>query len=213
MGPLPGLGGPFDTASEYLEAWADAAKFYGLEHMKAACGEERGKLLEASILAFPSRLKKLAATIPTRNHGPFPLIHPDFALWNVVVDDDYKILGIIDWEFAHSGPWEMVHPPLCFMLTPAPLVPSSWYGEDGTPVDENLKERYEEMKEYIDLVRRVEQAKGLPPTLSAVLGDRAGQDLATALHFYVEGVHGDYSKILDTHQERSGGCHKGSEAA
>lgn len=181
--------------------------------MKAAYGEECSNQLEASILAFPPRLKKLAATIPIRNHGPFPLIHPDFALWNVVVDDDYKILGVIDWEFAHSGPWEMVHFPKCFMPAPAPMALSAWYNEDGMPVDNDLKESFKEMKEYVDVVRWVEQAKGLSPTLSAVLGDRAGQDLAFALHLYVDGKHGKYSKVLDVHHERWAGGNEGAEEA
>ena len=120
IGALSGLGGPFDTVSEYLEASADATIFHGLESLKEIYGEECGNRLEASILAFPRRLKKLAVIIPNRNHGPFALIHPDFAFWNVIVDDDYKVLGVTD-EFAHSGPWEMVHFPACFMSTPAPI--------------------------------------------------------------------------------------------
>ena len=100
IGPLPGLGGPFDTATEYLEAWADAAKFDDLERLEEMYGKEQGNRIKASIFAFPPGLANLAATIPVRNHGPFPLIHSDFALWNVVVDDNYKVLGVIDSEYA-----------------------------------------------------------------------------------------------------------------
>lgn len=205
-----------------MEAWADAAEFRGLEDFKAIhrprygaqYGEEFASQLEASILAFPSELQKLTATIPIRNYGPFPLIHPDFACWNVVVDDYYKVLGVIDWEFAHSGPWEMVHFPACFMPTPAPMDLSTNYDENGMPVNEKIKQEFQEMREYREVVRKVEQAKGLLPTLSAVLGDGAGQDLAHALHLYVDdGKHGAYCKVLDAHRERWTKGDKGAEEA
>lgn len=223
IGPLPGLGGPFDTATEYLEAWAEAAQFPNLESVRESCvgaaggkavddkdTEERISRLEASILAFPSRLKKLAVNVPLRNNGPFPLIHSDFAPWNILVDDDYKVLGVIDWEFSHTGPWEMVHFFMGFMPTPAPMAPPEWYDDAGMPLRDNLKETFREMKEYVDVVRQVERAKGLSPTLSAVLSDRAGQDLAFAMRLYaVNGKHGYYSRILDVHHERWGGGNKG----
>ena len=165
------------------------------------------------MVAFPTRLKKLAATIPIRNSGPFPLIHADFGFWNVVVDDDYKILGLIDWESTYVQPWETVRFPLCMGPSPAPMGPSQWYDADGVPVDENLRKGLEEEKSYVDAVRRYEEARGLSPTLSNVLGDRAGQDLAYALHSYDEGVHGWYSRILDIHHARWDAGNGESEAA
>ena len=165
------------------------------------------------MVAFPTRLKKLAATIPIRNNGPFPLIHVDFGFWNVVVDDDYKILGLIDWESAYVQPWERVTFPLCVGPGPAPMGPSEWYDADGAPLTEHLKKGVEEEKDYVDAVRRYEEARGLPPTLSNVLGDRAGQDLADALHSYDEGNHRWYSRILDIHHERWSGGDGESEAA
>ena len=51
---------------------------------------------EASNLTFPSRLKKLTANIPICKHSRFPLIHSDFASWDVVMNDNYNILRVID---------------------------------------------------------------------------------------------------------------------
>ena len=181
-----------------MEAWADAAYFGDLKDLEKGYSEESASQLKASILAFPPRLKKLAATIPIRNHGPFPLIHSDFASWNVVVDDDYKVLGLIDWEFARSGPWETVHFPSCFMPTPAPMSPTEWYDDDGMPTYPDVIKGFREMDEYVDVVRQVERSKDLPPTLSAVLSDRAGQDLALAMKLYSDdGQHGYYSSVLE----------------
>ena len=44
--------------------------------------------------------------------GPFPLCHLDLHRYNVLVDDDYNITGIIDWSDAQTVPLER------FMITP-----------------------------------------------------------------------------------------------
>lgn len=188
--------------------WGAAGKIVDNEDIEKLISQ-----LETSILAFPARLRKLASTISIRNHGPFPLIHPGLASWNMVVDDDYKVFGVIDWEFVQSGPWEMVHFPTSFMPTPAPMDPPEYYDDMGMPLDDELKEAFREMKEYVDVVRQTEHAQGLSPTLSSWLSDRAGQDLAYALRLYIDGKHGYYSKILDAHSERWGKGNNDTEAA
>ena len=60
IGPLPGLGGPFSTATEYIKAWAATAKFRSMSKSmtKEACGDMSDEI-EASIAEFPIRLMKL----------------------------------------------------------------------------------------------------------------------------------------------------------
>lgn len=56
--------------------------------------------------------------------------------------------------------------------------------------------------------------KDLSGTLSAVLSDRAGQDLALAMRLYIhDGKLGYYSTILERHRESWSGGSKHSEAA
>lgn len=42
----------------------------------------------------------------TANDGPlkFPIVHPDFGLHNILLNDDYEVVGVIDWEGAYSAP-------------------------------------------------------------------------------------------------------------
>ena len=81
--------------------------------------------------------------------------------------------------------------------------PAEWYDDDGIPTDPDVIEGFREMDEYVDVVRQVERSKDLPPTLSAVLSDRAGQDLALAMKLYTDdGKHGYYSSVLEKHSER-----------
>ena len=61
-------------------------------------GGEESDRIEASILNFLLRVQELAATIPVRNHGPFLIVHNDFGHNNIVVDDNWNMLGVIDWD-------------------------------------------------------------------------------------------------------------------
>lgn len=111
VGPLPGLGGPFITATEYFEAWAKSAKFVEtMDRVKQIWGEGYEEII-AQIASFPPRVGEVASKISARDQGPFPLFHVDFGHNNIVVDDDYNVLGVIDWEHACSVPWERIGGP------------------------------------------------------------------------------------------------------
>lgn len=198
VGPLPGLGGPFSTATEYLVAWAQAARF---PNMEGASDE-----IKASITEFPHLIEALAANIPIQDHGPFPLVHDDFGHNNIVVDDDYNILGVIDWENACSMPWESVYFPLTLSVVPHPMVPA-WMYEDGVPKHKKIRIIIDERKDYVNTIRQIERREGLSHSLSATLGDQAGEQLAYAMKLYIhDRKFGFYTKILDVyHQKWSGG--------
>ena len=206
IGPLPGIGGPFNTATEYLKAWAQTVKFSEttLSRLDEFCGGKRdSEDTAASILEFPHRLGKIAANIPVRDHGPFPLYHPDFGHQNMIVDDSYNILGVINWEHAHSMPWEAIVFP--FTLTvgggPAPMYPRFW-DENVVPKSEETRLRLAERKQYVHSVREMEREKNFSTSLSDVLCDEAGQDLAQAMEIYLDGKPGRFCKVLDVHQKR-----------
>ena len=77
------------------------------------------------------------------------------------------------------------------------------YDEHGVGKDEDMRSSVDACNEYVDMVREAEKSLGLPSTLSQVLGDKAGQDLAAALNLYsVAGKFGDYSRLFDVYRER-----------
>lgn len=165
-------------------------------YIKEKIGDHRAyaRQVIASIRDFPSRLQALAPNIAIRNHGPFPLLHPDFGHQNMVVDDDYNVLGVIDWEHACSVPWEIIQYPFTFQFTPSSMRPS-WFYDQSKIVAER--------KQYFDMVRQAEEHRGWPPILSTVLGDQAGQDLAMTMKLYVDdGTKGFYCKTFDAHHKR-----------
>ena len=202
MGPLLGLGGPFSTATEYFKAWAKSANFVlPLDQVREICGESFEETM-AEIANFPPRVEYLASKIALRDQGPFPLFHADYGHHNVIVDDNYNVLGVIDWEHACSVPWESIYFPWTLSVVPAPMEPDK-YDDDGIAKDCDTRAIIDEQKEYINTVQEVERKKGLPPLLSTTLADRATQDLAYSMKLYVEdGICGQYTNILDVHQKR-----------
>jgi aminoglycoside phosphotransferase (APT) family kinase protein len=62
------------------------------------------------VVSFPSRLKSAVKT-PSRNpitcDNRYPIVHGDLLLHNILFDDAYNVVGVIDWEFAHSAPLEV----------------------------------------------------------------------------------------------------------
>lgn len=67
---------------------------------------------EEEIFALESLLKELPNYIDLQEHRhPFILAHPDLRCGNIIVDNDFSILGVIDWEFTSSIPLRMFTPP------------------------------------------------------------------------------------------------------
>ena len=198
VGPLPRLGGPFSTATEYLRAWAKHTPFYGgTNGLKEMCGIYGDKILHG-VLTFPQRVSELAGRIAVRDNGPFPLIHPDFFHSNIIVDDDWKVLGVIDWEYAQSVPWETVEFPLTLSVCPR-LIDAPWnYDENGVAKDEDTRAMIKDRGDFLVMVNEYERSKGQATILSDVLGDQAGQDLATAIRYYTSvGKQAFYDKVFD----------------
>ena len=169
-----------------------------LDQVREICGEYFEESA-AQIANFPPRIEQLASKIAVRDQGPFPLFHADYGHHNIVVDDDYNVLGVIDWEHACSIPWECIYFPWTLSVVPAPMVPDD-YDDDGIAKDFDTRTIIDEQKQYIYTVQEVERKNGLPPLLSATLADLETQDLAFSMKLYVEdGICGEYTNILDVH--------------
>ncbi|KAL4791729.1 hypothetical protein BDV19DRAFT_381332 [Aspergillus venezuelensis] len=166
VGPIPSLGGPFNTANELLIASA------GYAHDKSLH-------LRLRELACQGKISNLRY-----NAGPFPLHHPDPYHSNIIIDDEWAILGIIDWE----GAWNM----------PRTFDDPGKYCVDGVLKDEEGRERVEERGEYVGFVRRMEEELGVDGRLYDILSDVRIQGLAYAVKVSLDsGKMGFYTKVLD----------------
>lgn len=50
------------------------------------------------------------------SEGHFHFSHMDMGTQNILVDDDSRFVAVIDWELAHTAPWEVNHYPMPISL-------------------------------------------------------------------------------------------------
>ncbi|KAL5365393.1 hypothetical protein BJX96DRAFT_181678 [Aspergillus floccosus] len=199
VGPIPGFGGPFSTAGDFFKEWAKQAKFpLSDEDIRNYMANGPGEEIIRSIENFLSSLQNLANNISVDNdRGPFPLYHHDFYQSNIIVDDKFRILGIIDWEGASTVPWELVEPPLFLSIVPPGMDDPNNYKSDGTPKDQSMIQRLHERGEYVKFVQAKEEEMGIDKKLSKTLLDSNIQGLARAIKVYHDpGKLGFYCEVL-----------------
>jgi Ser/Thr protein kinase RdoA (MazF antagonist) len=106
VGPIPNIGGPFDTAADFFRHWANWLKFPTDETGVRKLMGGRPDLFDAvwsSIEDFPSRLSDLARRYSFQS-GPFPISHTDLHRSNVLMDSDHRIQKVVDWDNAFVAP-------------------------------------------------------------------------------------------------------------
>ncbi|CAH0022561.1 unnamed protein product [Clonostachys rhizophaga] len=199
QGPIPGIGGPFDTATEFFQAWA-TKKHFGAsdDRLRALCGPYANEIVP-SVASFTRSVADIAGKISiTDDKGPFPLCHDDFGHNNIIVDY-YRILGVIDWESAFAGPWEVFGEfPLSLSIVPLTMNLPKGYDETGWPKDPTLAQRFVDRGDYVNAVRQEEEGRQIVDhTLSDILQDTKRQHLITAMSLFENGKPGFYSKVVE----------------
>ncbi|CZT01770.1 uncharacterized protein RCO7_01963 [Rhynchosporium graminicola] len=203
-GPFPDIGGPFETATAFFEAWAAHASF-PMSTTEIRESMKNGPVDEVlmSITEFPLKVKEFASRLSSNDSGPFPVSHQDFLHSNIIVNDRYRILGVIDWEGACTVPWELVEFPLFLSTVPLPMDAPWNYDQDGEPLDEDTRQTWRERKEYIERAVRFEIIEGIDDRLSATLNDQTLQNLAYAMRVYSEiGKLGFYHKVMEPFEKK-----------
>lgn len=161
IGPLPdGLGGPYQTATEYYRAWAT----------RNIARQEDGS-------DFVSRIEEVSSRISKHDNGPFRLIHGDFSQHNIMVDDDFNMLAVIDWEKSFVGPSEMAARfPMSLQVYPESIFPL--HRDDDGRIIGDWREIFEDRERYVAAVASHESQAGNSPRLSSTMvGCRAQEDI------------------------------------
>ena len=94
--------GPYSSAAEYYRWRADQP-----------LNRSNESLVDLQDALFHSYLYRLSLPFlmnGTRSAGPFPLAHNDLGVHNVLFDEDWKLVGVIDWSGACVVPWESFAP-------------------------------------------------------------------------------------------------------
>ncbi|KAH6724277.1 hypothetical protein BKA61DRAFT_627028 [Leptodontidium sp. MPI-SDFR-AT-0119] len=168
IGPLPasfGFEGPFSSAVDYFLSWATHAKFGNMDflHDRPEDNDEL-RSLKRGVISFPSRLKSaMESRNPVDCEGGYPIVHRDFLLHNIIFDDTYNIVGVIDWEFAHSAPLEVF----------AAL--TNMYSRFDSKTLHAVTDTDEEGRQYIEDImsedKDTPQGRKLSQTIGSILGD------------------------------------------
>ncbi|KAI0160733.1 kinase-like domain-containing protein [Xylariaceae sp. FL1272] len=197
IGPLPDIGGPFDTATAFFEAWAEKAIFpYGKDKILQMMGGGPAQQVLDAIYEFPSQIKSLASELSssTNNRGPFPLVHGDFYYSNIIVDDNFKTIGIIDWAGSCTLPWELVTFPAFLRSMPPSFGSPENYDANTMPLDPEERQRLKEQQDYVHMVQSAERNDN---ALSTCLKDTKRLGLSYAIMSYETGKLGFYDRVLD----------------
>ncbi|KAI1110159.1 kinase-like domain-containing protein [Nemania sp. NC0429] len=193
VGPLPDIGGPFDSAASFVTAWAQHARFPSgsldvlaqMEEAEGGAQHDVAREVRDSVRDFPARLKAMiGARQIILKDGPFPVCHTDLMHSNIVVDNDYKVLGIIDWEGACTLPWELVEYPLFLDALPPVFDAPDQYDARGEPLDADTRQCWRERGEYLEMVRLAEEGEGFDHCLSDSLADWKVRGLGYAIRVF-----------------------------
>lgn len=200
QGPIPGIGGPFKTAPEFFRAWAAKTKF-GLtdEGLRAQSGQYYDEVV-GQVASFPHFVSGLAEKLATtRPKGPFPLFHGSFGHNHIIVDDQYQILGIVNWTAAFAAPWDIFGQfPLGLSIMPIEMILPTQHEKGVWPKDVELDHRLECRKIYVDAVRKVErEMEDSTCLLSTILTDKTRQPLIKAMSLFESGKAGYYANVVN----------------
>ncbi|KAL9087049.1 MAG: hypothetical protein Q9165_006877 [Trypethelium subeluteriae] len=112
--PYEGLSnaGPFTDTLSYFGAVGEA-KF---RIASADDDNDDNTLTKLGILVFIDIVRNTDLFRGTGAYGPFHFNHMDLGTQNILVDNDFNFLAVIDWEFAQTAPWEVNHYPMPFPL-------------------------------------------------------------------------------------------------
>ncbi|KAG8406703.1 hypothetical protein J3458_021039 [Metarhizium acridum] len=203
IGPFPDIGGPFNTATQFFKAWAENAKFpREQDEILRLMGRGPAQQVLQAINEFPSQIKEMASQLSQHNNGPFPLYHGDFLHSNMIVNESFEVMALIDWEGACTLPQELIGFPGFLDTMPVQFGSSESYDADGMPIDKEERQRRTYQQAYVQMVREIECNDDI---LSTCLSNKKGLALAYSIMAYRNGKLGFYNKVLHEHVRADSG--------
>ena len=105
--------GPFHSGWDYFVAVAEGLVAHALQVKRS--DTESSRFATLGPLVFRNIVRD--TEIFKSSKGPFHFNHMDMGMQNILIDDDFNFVAVIDWELAQSAPWEVNHYPM-----PIPLI-------------------------------------------------------------------------------------------
>lgn len=180
--------GPWDTPQQYYEAVVR-------HKMQVASIDAPPEVQESASFSFPSKfmeLMELLQTVDTLNTGKFGLANRDFSAHNVLVDDEFNIVGFIDFDGVMAAPAAVVAqlPELMDLSRPVP-----GYVETRKMALEYMEEAAHLLERYIELVQAAvaQQEVNTGKKVASDFADLLASDAASVVQGLNEyGQHRDF---------------------
>ncbi|KAB8346368.1 hypothetical protein FH972_023410 [Carpinus fangiana] len=163
IGPLAtddaGICGPFTSAKDYFTALADGALKHSLALPWKANDEHHhlrqvGPAIVADVVANAPQLFGGAGSV--NSTGPFSLFHMDLGIHNILVDDSFNILAVIDWELASTAPATADFLPMPFQPALDPEADRAILRNPSNRRFHHLKREYAMRKFFTDGLKEAE---------------------------------------------------------
>jgi len=159
--------GPFNTSVEYFYWRAKRAS----EMQHAWKSESEESALKSDFVCW--MFAQAAPMLSERNYGPFPLMHPDVWGQQLLMDKEYTIHGVLDWDEASTVPW------LEFCSYPSDLkwlmhrLESNEYNPNVLQIIKERQERY----------RLALREGGLHDSILKIVGSKEAQVADCLIHY------------------------------
>ncbi|RGP66279.1 kinaselike domain [Fusarium sporotrichioides] len=163
--------GPWKSSAEYYNDVAD--------HALRACLQSSPDLQETPSFTLPILFKHLMSVYSNNSSDDsFSLVNRDFGAHNLLVDDEFRIVGVIDFDGMMAAPIEVVaqYP----VLTGLDQEPPG-HIETNLYAIERIKETKPKLKEYKEMVRAAESRLGGSETVTRI-ADLLESDAASVFH-------------------------------
>ena len=201
--------GPFNSGYEYFTAVGEARYLSARKDASGSDESDNFALIGTSIF----RDIVLRTELFKGTETSFPFTHMDMGTQNILVDDDFNFLAIIDWEFAQTAPVQVNHYPMPFPLLSSDAEIHEILQNPEHIAHRNVSRQTTAQKLYRDQFLKAEQAlaqqgrkitpsiaKGLNGTASRIYGmlERlngfAAEDLAYEMVLLAFGLEGMEAK-------------------
>lgn len=165
--------GPWDTAQQYYSAVAR-------HRLQVAEHDAEPEVRECDSFNLPHRFCELMPLLQSRETRPYGLANRDFGAHNVLVDDDFNIIGLIDFDGVIAAPIELVAQLPLFTGLERPIPGFVETGEFALKRIERTKHQVPQYIEFVSgAIAEAEATVGLAD--SSGLADAMVSDAASAV--------------------------------
>lgn len=153
--------GPFLDSLSYFKEVAKA-------RYTRACQNEESFGTKLACMTFIDVVDNTAFFTSNPEDG-FSLNHMDMGPQNILVDESFKLLAVIDWEFAQTAPWQVNHYPVPFSLMSSDAELEEILRDPDHIAYGNISRKVATQKMYQEKMKQAEEEmaqKGHPPARS-----------------------------------------------